>query len=500
MTSAEYDLVVIGGGINGVGIGRDAQGRGIRTLVVEKDDLGSGTSSASTKLIHGGLRYLETYEFKMVGEALSEREVIMRSAPHLVWPLRFVIPHTPEQRPYWLVRLGLVLYDFLGKRKILPGSRGVNLRKEVAGKPLQDHLVRGFEYSDCWAQDAKLVALNAMDLVRRGGEVRTQTSVERADRVDNGQRWCVTLRDTATGQTSQVMARAVVNAAGPWADVVDGQVLGRNNPTALRLVRGSHIIVPKLYDEDQAYLLQNHDGRVIFVIPYEGDFSLIGTTDVEHDDSADRVMISHDEIQYLCAAVNRYFKKQLCGDDVVWTYAGVRPLVEQEGVDASKVSRDYDFELDGDPHGDAPLLTVLGGKLTAYRELSEDAIAKLLPFFQSARGPWTRQAVLPGGEVGLNIAQAKRDFAARYPFLPVTLANRLVQDYGALAEVMLQGATSLQDLGVHLGEQVYEAELRHLRDQEFVKRGEDWLWRRSKMGLHLSQETQKAVNAWFAAA
>jgi len=499
MTSAEFDLVVIGGGINGVGIGRDAQGRGLRTLVVEKDDLGSGTSSASTKLIHGGLRYLETYEFKMVGEALSEREVIMRSAPHLVWPLRFVIPHTPEQRPYWLVRLGLVLYDFLGKRKILPGSRGLDLRKEVAGDPLKDHLVRGLEYSDCWAQDAKLVALNAMDLVRRGGDVRTQTTVERAERIDDGKHWCVTLRDVVSGQTTQVTAKAVVNAAGPWADVVDGQVLGRNNATALRLVRGSHIIVPKLYDDDQAYLLQNHDGRVIFVIPYEGDFSLIGTTDVEHDDSADRVIISADEIGYLCAAVNRYFKKQLTGDDVVWTYAGVRPLVEQEGVDASKVSRDYDFELDGAPGGDAPLLTVLGGKLTAYRELSEDAIAKLLPFFDGIKDAWTRHAVLPGGDIGLDIDGAKRTFAARHPFLPTALAARLVQDYGGLADSIVNEATSLEGLGIHLGEQVYEAELRHLRDHEFVKRGEDWLWRRSKMGLHLSEETQKAVNAWFAA-
>lgn len=497
MVSNDFDLVVIGGGINGVGIGRDAQGRGIRTLVVEKGDLGSGTSSASTKLIHGGLRYLETYEFKMVGEALSEREVIMRSAPHLVWPLRFVIPHTKEQRPYWLVRLGLLLYDVLGKRQLLPRSCGLNLQRHAAGLPLKDHIVRGFQYSDCWAQDAKLVAVNAMDLVQRGGAVRTRTKVERAVRVGPESHWSIMLVDTDTAETSNVTAKALVNAAGPWANVVDAQALGRNNATSLRLVRGSHIVVPRLYSGEHAYLLQNHDGRVIFVIPYEGEFSLIGTTDVEHDGGMDQIAISPDEVRYLCSAVNRYFQQQLSADDIVWTYAGVRPLVDDKSVGASQISRDYGFDLDGAIGKTAPLLTVLGGKLTAYRELGEAGVNRLSPFFPNAGEAWTKRAVLPGGDIGLDVEKAKREFAAKYNFLPLSLSQRLVQDYGSLADRIVNKASRLADLGQHFGQDVFEAELRYLCDHEFVRRAEDWLWRRSKMGLHLTAKTRAAVNDWF---
>ena len=498
MSEKNYDLLVIGGGINGVGIARDAQGRGLKSMVVEKSDLGSGTSSASTKLIHGGLRYLETYEFRMVAEALSEREVIMKSAPHLVWPLRLVIPHAPGTRPFWMVRLGLYLYDFLGTRKLLPGSKGLDLRQGAKGAPLKDHYTRGFEYSDCWAQDAKLVALNAMDLVQRGGSVRTRTQVVDAKRVENETLWCVTLEDTTSGQREQVLAKALVNAAGPWADFVDSQVVGNNKPTKLRLVRGSHIITRKLYEGDHAYLLQNDDGRVIFVIPYEdGKFSLIGTTDVEHEGQADKVEISSAEIDYLCAAVNGQFNQQISPADVVWTYAGVRPLVEEDGKDASKVSRDYDFNVEGAPGGQAPLVTVLGGKLTAYRELSQDGVDKLEPFLPGMGPHWTRDAVLPGGDIGLDMTAAKQVFADKYSFLPRELGDRLVQSYGSLAYDIVGKSTTLADLGLHLGDQIYEVELSHLKEREFVREADDMLWRRSKLGLHLSEATINAIQAWF---
>ena len=406
-TQEHYDLAVIGGGVNGTGIARDAQGRGLKTLLIEAKDFASGTSSASTKLIHGGLRYLENYEFKMVGEALAEREVIMRAAPHIVWPLRFCLPHSPEQRPFMMIRAGLFLYDRLGKRELLPGSCGLSLRSGVEGAPLQDWVKRGFLYSDCWVQDARLVVLNAMDAEARGATVRTRTAVTKARRSEDGSQWILTLKAEDGGQM-QIRSQALVNAAGPWAAQVDAQVMGANKPAQLRLVRGSHIVVRKAFEGDHAYIFQNTDGRILFAIPYEQDFTLIGTTDVEHTDDPRAVHCTADEQTYMLDAVNRYFRKTLSDADVVWTYAGVRPLLFEEGKAAAKVSRDYSFRLESKPGsqrgggegGQAPLLTIFGGKLTAYRELSEEAVDHFKPFFDLAPS-WTKGALLPGETSGL---------------------------------------------------------------------------------------------------
>ncbi|KVT91023.1 glycerol-3-phosphate dehydrogenase [Burkholderia ubonensis] len=496
-----YDLLVVGGGINGAGIARDAAGRGLSVMLCEQDDLASHTSSASTKLIHGGLRYLEYKEFGLVRKALQERETLLRAAPHIMWPLRFVMPHMPNLRPAWLIRIGLFLYDHLAKRELLPGSRGIDMRRHAAGAPLIDSIKRGFVYSDGWVDDARLVVLNALDAKERGAEILTRTKLVSAERV--GDEWEARLQ-LADGSISVVRARAIANAAGPWVgDVLHG-ALGRGAQHSVRLVKGSHIITRRLFDHDHAYIFQNPDKRIIFAIPYERDFTLIGTTDVEYTNDPAKVAIDGNETQYLCDSINRYFKRKISPADVHWTYSGVRPLLEDENAaNASAVTRDYRLEMD-DGAG-APLLSVFGGKITTFRKLAEEAGDLLCRALGRDAAPWTAGAPLPGGD----IANAKFDafaaqFAARHPWLPAELARRYARAYGTRAERVVGNAKSLADLGAAIAPGIHEAELRYLRDVEWATRAQDVLWRRSKLGLHVAPGTLDAVTAaldtWFAAA
>ncbi len=499
-----YDLLVVGGGINGAGIARDAAGRGLSVLLCEQDDLASHTSSASTKLIHGGLRYLEYREFGLVRKALQERETLLRAAPHIMWPLRFVMPHMPNLRPAWLIRLGLFLYDHLAKRELLPGSRGIDMRRHAAGAPLIDSIKRGFVYSDGWVDDARLVVLNALDAQERGARILTRTQLVDARRVKHAQggEWLATLR-RADGSTFDVRARAIANAAGPWVGEVLHGALGQGAQHSVRLVKGSHIVTKRLFDHDHAYIFQNPDKRIIFAIPYEHDFTLIGTTDVEYRNDPAKVAIDGDETRYLCESINRYFKRKISPSDVHWTYSGVRPLLEEEGAkDASAVTRDYRLELD-EADG-APLLSVFGGKITTFRKLAEEAGDMLCRALGSTAGAWTAGQPLPGGD----IANARFDafaaaFAKRFAWLPAPLAQRYARAYGTRAERLIGGAASLDGLGAQIAPGIYEAELRYLRDTEFATCAQDVLWRRSKLGLHVAPGTLDAVaaalEAWFAA-
>ncbi len=496
-----YDLLVVGGGINGAGIARDAAGRGLSVVLCEQDDLASHTSSASTKLIHGGLRYLEYKEFGLVRKALQERETLLRAAPHIMWPLRFVMPHMPNLRPAWLIRIGLFLYDHLAKRELLPGSRGIDMRRHPAGTPLVDSIRRGFVYSDGWVDDARLVVLNALDAKERGAEILTRTKLVSAERT-NGE-WEARLRH-ADGSIRVVRARAVANAAGPWVGEVLHGALGRGAQHSVRLVKGSHIVTARLFDHDHAYIFQNPDKRIIFAIPYERDFTLIGTTDVEYTSDPAKVAIDRDETQYLCESINRYFKRKISPADVRWTYSGVRPLLEDaDAANASAITRDYRLEMD-DGAG-APLLSVFGGKITTFRKLAEEAGDLLCRALDSAAPAWTAGAALPGGD----IAGAKFDafaaaFAQRHPWLPADLARRYARAYGTRAAQVVRDATSLAGLGAAIAPGIYDAELRYLRDVEWATCAQDVLWRRSKLGLHVEPGTlddvTAALDAWFATA
>ncbi|AYY59944.1 glycerol-3-phosphate dehydrogenase [Burkholderia multivorans] len=496
-----YDLLVVGGGINGAGIARDAAGRGLSVLLCEQDDLASHTSSASTKLIHGGLRYLEYKEFGLVRKALQERETLLRAAPHIMWPLRFVMPHMPNLRPAWLIRIGLFLYDHLAKRELLPGSRGIDMRRHAAGAPLVDSIRRGFVYSDGWVDDARLVVLNALDAKERGAEILTRTKLVSAER--RSDEWEARLQQP-DGAIRVVRARAIANAAGPWVgDVLHG-ALGRGAHHSVRLVKGSHIVTRRLFDHDHAYIFQNPDKRIIFAIPYERDFTLIGTTDVEYTSDPARVAIDRDETQYLCDSINRYFKRKISPADVHWTYSGVRPLLEDENAtNASAVTRDYRLEMD-DGEG-APLLSVFGGKITTFRKLAEEAGDMLCRALGRDAPAWTAGAPLPGGD----IANAKFDafadaFAKRHRWLPAPLARRYARAYGTRAARVVGDAQSLADLGAEIVPGLFEAELRYLRDTEWATCAQDVLWRRSKLGLHVAPGTldaaSAALDAWFAAA
>jgi len=496
-----FDLVVVGGGINGAGIARDAAGRGLKVLLVERDDLASHTSSWSSKLIHGGLRYLEYYEFRLVREALIEREVLLRAAPHIIWPLTFVLPHSPEQRPAWLVRLGLFLYDHLGGREILPGSSSVDLAAPGPyGDPLKDWVGRGFTYSDCWVMDSRLVVLNAMDARERGAEVLTRTECVKAERDGGG--WRIELADTLTGRRRTVTARGLVNAAGPWVSRFLKDGIGLDTARKrVRLIKGSHIVVPKLHDGAHPYILQNTDKRIVFVIPYEGAYSLIGTTDVEYEGDAGAVAITPEETDYLCSVVNRYFKRQIGPADVVWSYAGVRPLFDDASGNASAVTRDYVFDLDtgdGGGHGAAPLLSIFGGKITTYRKLAEHAMGRLAPLLGCAAGSWTAGSPLPGGDLAdADFERYLDSFTATHPWLPAALARRLARSYGSRAERIVAGRQGLNDLGQCVGGDLYEAELDYLVAEEWALTPEDVLWRRSKLGLHLDDAAKARVAGWF---
>jgi glycerol-3-phosphate dehydrogenase len=474
-----FDIAVIGGGVNGAGIARDAAGRGASVLLLERGDLAEGTSSNSTKLIHGGLRYLEHYEFSLVREALTEREVLWGIAPHIIWPLRFILPHRPGLRPRWLLRLGLFLYDHLGGRKYLPAAQSVDLTRHPAGAPLKPEYTRAFAYSDGWVDDARLVVLNVRDAANRGAEVRTRCEVTALQR--DGDHWRIEAGDET------FTARAIVNAAGPR--VLD--LLGRaGEPTTqkMRLVRGSHIVVRKLFDHDFAYFFQLPDGRIFFAIPYEQDFTLIGTTDVDHTAGLDAVRASPEEIAYLCEGASEYFRTPITPDDVVWTYSGVRPLVDDGSGKPEAATRGYRFELDGGTDGAAPLLSVFGGKITTYRELAAEAVRQLAPFIAVLGGTdWTGSAPLPGGDFDRFGAPAlARDLAARYPFLGEAEAARLVRLYGTRAAGFLGDVASPAALGEDFGHGLTAAEVNYLMDEEWARTAEDVLWRRTKLGLHFT--------------
>ena len=472
-----YDLLVIGGGINGAGIARDAAGRGLSVLLCERGDLAEHTSSASTKLIHGGLRYLEQYEFRLVREALAERERLMRLAPHIVWPLRFVLPHDSGLRPAWILRIGLFLYDHLSRLRALPGSQSLRLTAEGVGAPLQRRLTRGFAYSDCWVEDSRLVVLNALDASERGATIRTRTNVESARREDGA--WTATLHDSETGRRESVRAGAIVNAAGPWVGQTLLHTLSVEARPKVRLVKGSHIVTRKLYEGEHAYILQQPDRRIVFAIPYERDFTLIGTTDVPYEAGPGRVTISSEETRYLCDCINRSFAKSIGPDDVVWSYSGVRPLYDDAAANASAVTRDYVLELDTDG---PPVLSVFGGKITTYRRLAEHALEKMN--LTGRKPAWTGTAPLPGGDIpGGDFAAFLESFRTAYPFLPDALALRLARAYGTRAERLVGEARTLADLGESFEGGLTAREVDYLVRTEWARSPDDILWRRTKLGL-----------------
>lgn len=491
----DLDLLVIGGGVNGAGIARDAAGRGLSVLLCEKDDLAQGTSSRSGKLVHGGLRYLEYYEFRLVREALIEREVLLHAAPHIIWPMRFVLPHNASDRPAWLIRLGLILYDHLGGRKRLPATRALKLFSAPEGAPLKREFRKAFEYSDCWVDDARLVVLNALGAAEKGAEVAVRTACTALAR--DGDRWRAELTDKTSGAVRTVTARCVVNAAGPWVDHVNGQVHGLHFRGHVRLVKGSHIIVPKFWQGPQAYLLQNDDKRVIFVNPYQGDLALIGTTDIPEEGAPDDVAIAPDEIAYLLRVVNRYFKHQVRREDIVYAFSGVRPLYDDKAANPSAVTRDYVFEIDGGD-GRAPILSVFGGKITTFRKLAEHALEKLKPFFPEMKEAWTADAALPGGDMkDADFDQFLADFCARHPWLPLPLATHYARLYGTRAEALVGDAGGLDDLGRAFGPTLRAREAEFLIETEWAASADDILERRTKLGLHMSADERAALDAWL---
>ena len=491
MDARPFDLLVIGGGINGAGIARDAAGRGLSVVLVEKDDLASHTSSASTKLIHGGLRYLEHYEFRLVAEALAEREVLLRAAPHLIEPLLFVLPHEPHLRPAWMIRTGLFLYDRLGGRMSLPKSSGVKLVPDGYGAGLKPRFTRGFVYADARVDDARLVVVNAIDARARGADVRVRTRLIGARRDDG--LWRATLRDDQ-GTTSEVAARAIVNAAGPWVRDVLGELSGVCVGAGVRHVKGSHIVVPRVHDAAHAYILQNADNRIVFVIPYQEHYSLIGTTDVPVDDYADPT-ISDDETRYLLSLANNYLEKPLDVQDIVWTYSGVRPLYDDGSANPSAVTRDYVLRTEPaapDPSR-APVLSVFGGKITTYRRLAEAALAALRPFFPAMSAPWTRGKALPGGDLPAGREALLADLQRRYAALPASLMRDIADRHGTRANDVLGDARRVEDLGEAFGANLTEREIRYLQREEWARSADDVLWRRSKCGLSMSPRERARV-------
>ena len=494
------DVLVVGGGINGVGIARDAAGRGLSVVLCEKDDLASHTSSNSSKLIHGGLRYLEHYEFGLVRKALIEREVLLRAAPHIIWPMRFVMPQDKGQRPAWMIRAGMFLYDHLARRELLPGSETVDLRRHPAGKPLKADFTRGYVYSDGWVDDARLVVLNAMDAAEKGARVFTRTACQSIRR--EGASWTASLCDRA-GKNIQVTARCIVNATGPWVtDFLQGAAR-HTTDKALRLIKGSHIVVRRLFDHPYAYILQNPDGRIVFAIPYQKDFTIVGTTDIEYLGDPNKVRIDTEEIAYLCELTRRYFRKPVQPHDVVWSYSGVRPLVEDESSNASAVTRDYRLEME---NGGAPLLSVFGGKITTFRKLAEEAVDMVAARLGNRHGTWTADACLPGGDIhgprpdnrsvlefdGF-VAQKQR----QYSWLNAGLVARYAHAYGSRIDALLKGRSALRDMGAEIVPGLYEIEAEYLMKHEWAVSADDILWRRTKLGLHVPRGADADLQAWM---
>jgi glycerol-3-phosphate dehydrogenase len=492
--SVVFDLAIVGGGINGTGIARDAAGRGLSVLLLEQGDLAGATSSASTKLIHGGLRYLEYHEFRLVREALAEREVLLRAAPHIIWPLRFVLPHHAGLRPWWMVRTGLFLYDHLGVRwgrhRMLPTTRVVDLRTDPTGAPLKPEFTAGFEYSDCWVDDARLVVLNARAAADLGADIRTRTACLAARRADG-------IWSLALGSGEEVRARVLVNAAGPWVSQFLSSVLGYNASTRVRMVKGSHIVVRRLFQHDRCYIFQNRDGRVCFAIPYERDFTLIGTTDADYEGDPYAASISPAEEAYLLSAVGNYLRVPVDPASIVWRYAGVRPLRDDGSDKAQAATRDYVLELDGAP----PVLSVFGGKITTYRRLAEAAMAKLAPFLPGMGKPWTANARLPGGDFPWDGVTALRDSLRwRYPFLAPMTVERFVHSYGTLTVELLGDAAGAADLGLVVGADLTEREIAWLMRTEWARSADDILWRRSKLGLRFDGAQRAKLEALVAKA
>lgn len=491
MGREEYDVVIVGGGVNGTGIAMDAAGRGLKVLLCEMNDLASATSSSSSKLIHGGLRYLEHYEFRLVQKALAERESLLRNSPHIMWPMRFRLPHRPHLRPAWMIRTGLFLYDHLAKREMLDGSRSI--RFDQSG-PLKPDITKGFEYSDGWVDDARLVVLTAKKAQQMGARIMTRTKCTRAERGKNT--WQVTLNNSVSGQEFKVTARAMINASGPWVSKLFGETLAMPAPRMIRMVKGSHIVVPRLNQDDEAYILQNEDERIVFVIPYEDRFSLIGTTDVEYEGDPKKAKISPEETRYLLDIVNAHFVRQLTPEDVVWSYSGVRPLMDGEEENAQKASRDYSFEVS---HGQdkAPLISIFGGKITTYRKLAEAATDKLCHFFPETKGRWTKTATLPGGDFD-NQDNLNSAFETEFPWLPDELRSRYVRTYGTKTRDLLRDCSCMEDLGEHFAGTLYAREVQHLVNNEWAITSEDILWRRTKQGLHASAGNVATLDAYLA--
>jgi glycerol-3-phosphate dehydrogenase len=490
-----YDLFVVGGGINGAGIAADASGRGLSVALCEQGDLASATSSASSKLIHGGLRYLEHYEFRLVREALAEREVLLAKAPHLIKPLRLILPHRPHLRPAWMIRAGLFLYDHLSRRNKLAGSAGQKLDARAHDNPLNDSIRYGFAYSDCRVDDARLVIANALAAQANGARIMVRTRCLAAERA-NGV-WQVSLEDLLTGQRFELRARALVNAAGPWAQRLIEQQLALHSPRKVRLIRGSHFVTRKLYEGEHAYILQNEDQRIVFVVPFQKDFTLVGTTDKVHEGDPREVAMDAEEERYLLDVFNRHFKQQLGSEDIVWRYAGVRPLCDDESASPSAMTRDYTLEVEADAQGAAPLLSVFGGKLTTYRKLGEAALAALSPYFPALGASWTRAAPLPGGDIGSDSFEAwQSDVQQKYDWLPAPLVARLADAYGTRVHALLQGCHGVADIGEHFGAGLYQREVEYMLTEEWARSAEDVLWRRSKLGLCFSGEQAEALD-WF---
>jgi glycerol-3-phosphate dehydrogenase len=489
---ATCDLLVVGGGINGAGIARDAAGRGLDTVLCERDDLASATSSASTKLIHGGLRYLEFYDFALVRKSLREREIVLAAAPHICWPLRFVLPHDAHLRPAWMIRAGLFLYDHLARRRVLPASEGVDLRRHPAGAPLEARYARGFVYSDAWVDDARLVVLNAMDAREHGARVLTRAPCTRLERRDG--RWLATLHP-AGGAPIELAARAVVNATGPWVD----RFLDEGTPAPARhhprQVKGSHIVLPRLFDHEYAYIFQGADGRIVFAIPYEDDYTLIGTTEMDYTGDLACPQIDESEVDYLLALANRYFSRDLGRRDVVWTFAGLRPLLADPRDRATSVTRDYVLDLDT---ADAPLLSVYGGKLTTYRRLAEDVVDLLAPRLACTAPHWTAGAPLPGGDMpNADFAAFAAGLAPRYPWVPRPLLKRWARTYGTRIERLLAGVAAPADLGEEVLPGLHAREVDYLRREEWAVSARDILYRRSKLGLHVPAGSETRLDEWL---
>lgn len=514
--SDTYDLFIVGGGINGCGIARDAAGRGLSVALAEMNDLASATSSASTKLFHGGLRYLEYFEINLVRHALAEREVLLKAMPHISWPMRFVLPYhkdmrfegsTPTsrilntlmpwmkgRRPAWLIRFGLMLYDNLGGRKILPATKTLNLKNGVEGAPLEDRFEKAYEYSDCWIEDSRLVVLNARDAEARGADVMVRTKVVSAARVED--LWEITLEDVARAETKVVRARMLVNAGGPWVGDIIQQKVRINSTEGVRLVRGSHIVTRRLYDHDKCYFFQGTDGRIIFAIPYETDFTLIGTTDAEHSDPAVKPECTDEERDYLLNFINQYLKQDIGPEDVVWSYSGVRPLYDDGASSATAATRDYTLKVDD--AGGAPILNVFGGKITTYRKLAEDAMDKIVPFFPGTSGHWTAGVALPGGDFAVDgfdmlVRRLREDFT----FLTDFWSRRLVRAYGTEAWDVMAGAETEADMGQGFGASLTEREIRWLQKNEYARTAEDVVWRRNKLGLRLTKEQIAEVETFM---